>query len=56
MEIKYKKEQILKKWEGSGLEDDIFNEYMAPRKKNEVQPIADRNLDLPETREIPTNS
>lgn len=33
MELQLKQESVLKKWEGSGLEQEIFNEYVMPKSK-----------------------
>jgi hypothetical protein len=33
MERELRKEEILKKWEGTGLEDEIYKEYKNPTSK-----------------------
>jgi hypothetical protein len=51
MEKELHKESILNKWKGSGLEEEIFQEYMVSTKRPE--PVSERNLDIPETRVLP---
>jgi hypothetical protein len=51
MEMDSLQQTQLAKWEGTGLEDEIFNEYMKPKGKR-PEPISSRNLDIPETREL----
>lgn len=60
-------EQKMKKWEGTGLEDDVFKEYMRPQTKQQSRfvihkkikskpkPVSERDLDIPETREVPVD-
>lgn len=51
MEMDSEQQNQLAKWQGTGLEDEIFNEYMKPKSKR-PEPITSRNLNIPETREL----